>query len=164
MKIYGPYTLPDGRKHVIVYQKGKRRTVSYPKFLIEQALGRILHSDEEVHHKDEDFTNNSLDNLEVLNRSNHRKIHLKKDAQHRIFHTYVCPCCSNEFEKEYRSVRNNQESKGRPGPFCSRSCSGRFNQMKQTSFRPIGISNFRKKRPFKKLALKLLEMRKNDAP
>jgi hypothetical protein len=43
MKIYGPYTRKDGRKHVIVhYDGGRIRTVSYPKWLMEQHLGREL--------------------------------------------------------------------------------------------------------------------------
>ena len=37
MKIYGPYTRKeDNRQHVIIIDGEKRRTVSYPKFLMEQ--------------------------------------------------------------------------------------------------------------------------------
>jgi hypothetical protein len=36
MKIYGPYTGKDGRQRIVLYENGKRTTVSYPKYLLEQ--------------------------------------------------------------------------------------------------------------------------------
>jgi len=46
MKVYGPYTRKDGRQHVILYENGTRKTVSYPKYLLETKLGRPLDSNE----------------------------------------------------------------------------------------------------------------------
>lgn len=69
--VYGPYQGKDGRFRVIV----NGVTVSYPKYLIEQNLGRKLDKDETVHHIDGDPTNNSLDNLQVINRKNHCRYH-----------------------------------------------------------------------------------------
>lgn len=43
--------------------------------IVEENLGRTLRPDEIVHHKDEDKTNYGLDNLEVVSRSEHMKIH-----------------------------------------------------------------------------------------
>lgn len=40
-----------------------------------QKLGRPLHSDEHVHHKDEDFTNNAPHNLEILDPTAHAQRH-----------------------------------------------------------------------------------------
>lgn len=70
MKIYGPYTRKDGRQHIVLYdfEKGLRKTMSYPKYLLEQKLGRELLPNETCDHIDNDFTNNSLDNLQVLTR------------------------------------------------------------------------------------------------
>lgn len=70
--VYGPYQGKDGRFRVIV----NGVTVSYPKYLIEQNLGRKLDKDETVHHIDGDPANNSLDNLQVINRIEHNKLHV----------------------------------------------------------------------------------------
>ena len=66
MKIYGPYTRKDGRKHIVKYKNGKRTTQSYPRYLMEQHLGRPLLDTEEVDHTDEDYTNDDINNLQLL--------------------------------------------------------------------------------------------------
>lgn len=43
--------------------------------IIEQHLGRRLEDWEVVHHKDEDITNNAIENLEVMSRSEHIALH-----------------------------------------------------------------------------------------
>ena len=53
MKVYGPYEMKSGRLYVTIrYDDGRQRTVSYPKFLVEQELGRELGPDETVDHID----------------------------------------------------------------------------------------------------------------
>jgi len=42
---------------------------------MEDALGRPLRSDEDVHHKDGDRANNAPDNLEVLPHGEHARLH-----------------------------------------------------------------------------------------
>jgi len=74
MQIFGPYKRKsDGRQIVIVVEpNGRRRTVSYPKWLMEQHLGRKLDPNEEtVDHIDSNFDNNNLDNLRIMPRKNH---------------------------------------------------------------------------------------------
>lgn len=72
--IYGPYKRKDGRKHIILRFKmgkgcsGGNLTYSYSKFLLEMKIGRKLLKNETCDHKDEDFTNDSFDNLQVLTR------------------------------------------------------------------------------------------------
>lgn len=61
---YNVYQNKDGRTRV--YIKSTQKIMSYPKFIMEQKLGRSLLADEEVHHIDEDFTNNDPSNLIVL--------------------------------------------------------------------------------------------------
>ena len=51
------------------------------RLIMEQHLGRPLSSDEVVHHKDGNPSNNDLSNLEVLNRVTHRKAHAKEKGQ-----------------------------------------------------------------------------------
>lgn len=70
MKISKPYTRPDGRKHVIITKEdGSKTTRSYPRFLLEEKLGRKLLPEETVDHIDGNFKNDSPENLRVLSRS-----------------------------------------------------------------------------------------------
>jgi hypothetical protein len=43
--------------------------------LMENHIGRLLHPDEEVHHKNEDNTDNRLSNLEIKKRGKHQRDH-----------------------------------------------------------------------------------------
>jgi hypothetical protein len=43
----------------------------------------------------------------------------------------VCPECGVEVEKQARQVRHNQVQQKKPGPFCGRSCAGRYNARKR---------------------------------
>lgn len=120
MRVYGPYIRKkDGRKHVILYNDGKRRTMSYPKWLMQQHLGRELLPNETVHHIDEDFTNDSLDNLQVLTRLDHMQLHIKEKE----LYEFTCPVCNIPAVKSAAQVRHNRKL-GKAGPFCSRACAG----------------------------------------
>lgn len=127
-KVHGPYKRPDGRQIVIIVNDDKsRRTVSYPKFLMEEQLGRQLHPDlETVDHLDCNFDNNNLDNLRVVPRAEHsgddtRRVKLIK---------FNCSWCDKSFERSPRLVRD-KSKKGKSGVFCSRSCAGKYSRMLQ---------------------------------
>lgn len=123
-KVYGPYTRRDGRKHVIIlFTNGTRDTVSYPKFLMEQHLGRKLEDWETVDHINDDFTDDRLENLQILSRADN----VKKSAKGEETITFICPVCNKEATKLARNVRHNQGTYRRLGPFCSRSCAGKHN-------------------------------------
>lgn len=51
------------------------------RYVMEQELGRRLKTDEHVHHKDGDKTNNKLSNLELLSKSKHAQEHMKGRAK-----------------------------------------------------------------------------------
>jgi len=77
-KIYGPYTRKDGRQHIVAYKNNEERiTISYPKFLVESFLQRYLTKYETIDHIDCDFTNNNIENLQILD----KRIHAKLDAK-----------------------------------------------------------------------------------
>lgn len=126
-KIHGPYKRPDGRQIVIIVNDDKsRRTVSYPKFLMEQELGRQLGPDETIDHWDSNFDNNDLDNLRVVPRSEH-----SGDDTRRVKPVkFDCSWCDKEFERSPRLVRD-KAKKNKAGPFCSRSCAGKYSRMLQ---------------------------------
>jgi len=123
-KIYGPYTRKDGRKHIIaIFPNGKRKTVSYPKYLMEQHLGRYLAEDETVDHIDRDFTNDSIENFRILTRSEHSSadtVRVKEQA-------FECGICGTEFILFGRKLHDafHNRKKGSSGPYCGRSCAGK---------------------------------------
>lgn len=127
-KVHGPYKRKDGRQIVIVVENnGKRRTVSYPKWLMEMQLGRRLDPDlETVDHIDSNFDNNNLDNLRVMPRDEH-----SAEDTRRVKHvTFTCAWCDKEFERSPRLVRD-KSKKQKAGPFCSRACAGKYSRMLQ---------------------------------
>jgi len=48
------------------------------RIIIEWHLGRFLRKDEDVHHINEDKLDNRIENLELVSRSKHMSIHMKK--------------------------------------------------------------------------------------
>jgi len=134
MRIYGPYKRKDGRQHVvIVHEDGRKQTKSYPRYLLEQYLGRELTKDETVDHIDNDFTNNNISNLQILSRSdNAKKFSAFNSAETGVF---TCPECFKSFIKNLGDVRHNNIKRKKAGPFCSKPCSGRYGARLQKTFR-----------------------------
>ncbi len=123
-KVLGPYLRPDGREHIVLNdgskgkgEKGKTKSISYPKAIVEVRNGVRLKDNETVDHIDRNPLNNSSENLQVLSRSDHGKL----DAKRRMPILKHCTWCDKEFE-----VTSSQLNPGRNGWFCSRSCSGSY--------------------------------------
>lgn len=119
-KVYGPYFRKDGRQHVcLVWRDGRRRTVSYPKYLVETACGSALDVGDTVDHINRDFTDNSLGNLQVLSRPEHAAL----DAKRLVVEPTTCAMCSAVFTPTRHQLRHaDGRGKHRAGPFCSRLC------------------------------------------
>jgi hypothetical protein len=128
-KVYGPYTRKeDGRQIVIVKDvNNNSRTVSYPKYLLEQHLGIILDPNTQtVDHWDSNHQNNDISNLRIVPRSEHsaddtRRVKLVK---------FKCAWCDKEFERSPRLIRD-KAKKNKAGPFCSRICAGKYSRSLQ---------------------------------
>lgn len=125
-KIYGPYLRKDGRQHIIARApNGIQYTISYPKYLMECHLERLLDENEEVHHKDEDYTNNNLDNLIVVTGRIHRKLNRQEEE------VWICGYCGNSFIATISKIRNRKanlkRNRANSGPFCSSSCRAKVN-------------------------------------
>jgi hypothetical protein len=128
-KIFGPYFQGEkgkSRQFVILIDKdGVRRTCSYPKFIMECHLGRKLDPDlETIEHKNTDYFDNSEDNLMIVDRVSHSKM----DTRRVKLIDLTCPVCGNSFKRSPRILRDKARKKS-PGPFCSKSCSGRYTQL-----------------------------------
>lgn len=127
MKIFGPYERKDGRMHVIIIDNNNRRTVSYPKYLMEQHIGKKLDFNETIHHIDGDFTNNKLSNLKIID----RKIHAAQDVIRIKKIKVECVWCGKKMIRKAIATHNNSE-KGCAGPFC-KPCAGLYGAMIQNN-------------------------------
>jgi len=139
MRVYGPYQRKDGRLHIVeIDDNGKRRTVSYPKWLMENHLGRRLLDNETVDHIDNDYSNNELSNLQILDRS----VHAALDAKRIRLINVACSWCKQVFmlSRGQMGSRRNKKS----GRFCSRKCSGLYGKHIQNGGTPYDIPEIQK--------------------
>lgn len=123
------YKQKDGRKFIVYKgEDNKYHSKAYARYLMEQHLGRKLTNEEEVHHKDHDKMNDVIENLEVKNKTAHRREHNIKPII--IEHCYICGSDiivdSKKRANHYRSKNKNPDKW-----FCSKHCSGIFGQKEQ---------------------------------
>ena len=121
---YGPYKGKDGRlRLVLVFKDKTKKSISYPKYLMEKHLNRYLSENETVDHIDGNPLNNDLSNLRVLDRSEH----CKNDVVRNKDVTTTCIYCGKEFTISGNSMHNrNRKDKNNSGYFCSKECSGKY--------------------------------------
>lgn len=62
-------TNPERRRNVCLVGGAPRTTISYARYLMSVKLGRFLKDDEHVDHIDHDKTNDTLRNLQLINRA-----------------------------------------------------------------------------------------------
>lgn len=128
MKVYGPYVHTTGRLKgrrylTIINDDGTKTSMLYSRYLMEQHLGRKLSSAEHVDHIDDDFTNDSIENLQILSVSeNVKKDHLRRPDKEIL--DLVCVGCGASFTREGRRERGNRKQ-GKTGPYCTRGCVAR---------------------------------------
>jgi len=123
-KILGPYDHSDGtgRQIVLIYfPDGSRETTTYARYLVECEIDRKLTWYEDVDHIDDDCTNDSLDNLQILTKLEN----LMKSQRSIELLEVECANCGVPFDIEARRYRHNQLKQGKAGPYCSRSCAGK---------------------------------------
>lgn len=111
---HGPY--------VMLHLVNGRRVLEH-RYVMEQYLGRVLRTEEIVHHLDGNGKNNALFNLELLHNTVHSILH----AESRPPEAYVlciCEHCGDKYPVRARKYR----FKVKRGEhfFCSRPCIGRF--------------------------------------
>jgi hypothetical protein len=129
-RIYGPFRNGKDSERkimIIIEDDGTRRTVSYPKFLMEEHLGRRLDPDKEtVDHIDFDINNNDISNLRLVPREEHSA----DDTRRVKLISIPCSWCGEKFERSPRVLRD-KHRKGVIGTFCSKSCAGKSARAKQ---------------------------------
>lgn len=124
-KIYGPYPRKKDKRLQLVLcdvVNGKTITKLFAKFLLEIKLGRILSKEETVDHIDGNCLNDILANVQLLSRSDNSA----KSVKRLVFNECSCVWCG----KVFTPTRGNLD-KRKTGPFCSRSCSGKYGKSVQ---------------------------------
>ena len=123
-KVLGPYLVSTGknkgRKFVkIIYEDGHTGSKTYAHYLWEQTYGEIP-TGMTIDHIDEDKSNDALDNLQLLSRTdNSRKGNATRPSE--SLTTFICPVCLKSAIKKSRDVRHNR-NRGCSGPYCGRVC------------------------------------------
>jgi len=82
----------------------------------------VVKKDEVIHHVNRDKTDNRIENLEKLTRSEHSKKHMKEVG--RKYAVIECPECGREFEKPLNHTF--MQKPNTKASFCSKSCSISF--------------------------------------
>jgi len=125
-KVLGPYSKSNGRKHVVVkLEDGTYQTISYPKYLMEEHLGRRLDPElETVDHIDSNHYNDEISNLRLMPREEHSSF----DTRRVKLIELVCDMCGEKFQRTPRIIRIKARL-GKRGYFCSRRCSGRYGRL-----------------------------------
>lgn len=92
----------------------------YPlhRVLMENHLGRLLRPDELVHHKNEVKKDNRIENLEVVSRADHTKIHKPQGE----FLRKKCAFCKKEILVKPHIYRLRIKRSKNKELFCGRSC------------------------------------------
>lgn len=134
-KVYGPWINKTyGRRIVeIVYPNGTRECTTWARYQMERHLNRRLGRYETVDHIDRNKTNDSIDNLRVVDLSTHNS----QDMFRVVYGNVACPICGTEFQidrQQYYRVLYNHSA----AAFCSRQCSGKYSFLvKSGKMQPI---------------------------
>lgn len=107
----------------------------YPlhRVLMENKLGRLLSPREDVHHKDENKSNDSIDNLVLAGHSEHARIH--NPPMRDVY--FKCPCgeVSSCPPRQYRQRLRRSKS---GVLFCSQECN--YRHQRGDLFIPVGFA------------------------
>lgn len=116
-KIYGPYQNQGNRQIVIMYRPdGSRTGMDFGRYLMSVQMGRMLSTREHVDHIDNNPSNNTLANLQILTPGQNRR----KNAAPMAVVQLQCMVCGNRFFREAHRVHKDVMRTN-----CSRSCGAR---------------------------------------
>lgn len=122
----------NGRQYICLFNSEKDRSIiSYARYLMCVKLGFILGDEYEVDHKDDDKTNDDINNLQVLTKEqNLIKQQWNYIENVQICYGFSCAYCTTNFILTERIVKMRMKS-GVKWAFCSRRCAALFHKRGQ---------------------------------
>lgn len=118
-----------GRKQVILYNSHKdKSSVSHARYLMSVHLGRFLEDDEYVDHINNDYTDDRIENLQILSPTEN----VRKSAPSAVYLKLRCPHCLTVFLKKKKI--SHLTIKDKKADFCSRSCGTSFYKTKNPNY------------------------------
>ncbi len=126
--VYGPCLHKKEQRNMIflvpIDPSKKRTTISYARYVMSVYLKRRLGPHEQVDHIDDNTTNDSLTNLQILSRQENIQKYVRGDTSPRKTLVLLrCPECLQEFVRPRRQTHLLGFKKA---TFCSRECVGKF--------------------------------------
>lgn len=121
-------TNSENRKHVFLYNsKNDRTTCSYARYLMSVHLGRLLEKHEHVDHKDEDKTNDVIENLQILTQEENSLKHAeyKRSIGKVVILIMNCPVCQREFSRSQKRIDHALNRNPNVVITCSKKCSAK---------------------------------------
>ena len=107
---------------ILISNIKKRTTVSYARYLMSIHLGRFLTKEEHVDHIDENRSNDSIDNLQILSKQENKLKSEKYLAELKPKYIELnCSHCGNSFKYFSRNYRF-YTKQGRTNFNCSKTC------------------------------------------
>ena len=132
-KLLNEYQSNSGHLFVSIVKDNKRTTAWIHRLVYEVFYGEIENGCD-IHHIDEDKTNNNINNLKKITHEEHGRIHNTKYSDKMM----ICPQCGKEFlwtAQKQQTFYSNQSRKryqnSSTKPFCSKSCSGKYGKQFQ---------------------------------
>lgn len=117
----------ENRKILDLFNSNSERTtISYARYLMGVKLGFEVPEEYEVDHKDNNKTNDDINNLQLLTQEqNLLKQQWWYNAMIQVWHIFPCSYCHGLFYITDRQLKG-RRSQGVEHEFCSRSCSAKF--------------------------------------
>ncbi len=117
----------EGRRIVdLVKSSTDRTTISYARYLMSVKLGYLVPDEFEVDHIDDDFTNDDINNLQLLTpEQNKLKQNYLYITQRQVTYGFCCAYCQARFILTQNEL-NCRLKQGRTYAFCSKPCSSTF--------------------------------------
>lgn len=147
----------ENRRNVILFNNSKERTtVSYARYLMSVYLGRYLEPNEHVDHIDNDKTNDTIGNLQLLTPRENNIKHIRFSGKAAKVVILCCCNCEKDFTMRQSNFKCKLKNSKTKMFFCTKSCAYEY-----FSKYPICISKYKNNLTSKEKISLIKELRKS---